>query len=138
AVLTPTRTRRVPSVVCGASATSAVAPRASPAGAGSPYSNAFTHSSTRIDDGSGSAPAASWARPTWKEPVSTASANVDSASSVVATNVESPLSTNTLSSVGAGQEGSGATTSAVLASIRAPPVGALDDCSTPPSVSPSR
>ena len=37
--------------------------------------------------------------------MSTSRANVDSASSAVATNVESPLSTNTLSSEGSGQAG---------------------------------
>ena len=50
-------------------------------------------------------PLASWARPARYEPVSTSRANVDSASSAVATNVESPLSTNTLSSDGSGQAG---------------------------------
>ena len=71
-------------------------------GAGSSYSIALTHSSTRTEAGGGRKPWSSRLCATPYDPVSTSRANVDSASCRGSTKPLVPASTNVLSSVGPG------------------------------------
>ncbi len=102
---TPMRTSAVPSSARGAGPDSTVTPRSLFVGSGSASSNALSHSSGRMESGSGRKPPSRNVRATLNDPVSTSSPNVDSASTLVTTNVESPPSTNTLSSSGPGPVG---------------------------------
>ena len=121
--MTPTRTIAVPSSPVDDD--SAVTARSASVAGASPYEKALTHSSTRIESGSGRKPLARKTCATLNEPVSTSRANVDSRSSPVATHSESPESTNVLSSSTPGSSmaigGSGSAISIATSELASPP-----------------